>query len=366
MNKLFGAKIAKLFKIFPIVDNLARKKCFFSLVLTFIKIGNVQFWRVADELNTEAKSTSNLRRIQRFFSEVNFNYEALAQALLSFLPPFKLRLCLDRTEWDFGQMQINILVLTAYFRGVGLPLYFEFLDNRSGNSSVEDRGDLLEKVLGLVGKDRIEYVVADREFIGTKFYNYLLVNKLNFYLRLRKNQYFEVNGQKLRAENVLAHRTQAYLDSVKIDEFYLSMALSRTKNKKGEDEFLIVLTNTFAHQALFAYRHRWSIEVFFQALKTRGFHLESTHLQDLKKLKMLFGLLSLSFAFCLSVGVDFHEKVQKIPLKKHGYKSHSFFRKGLNILREIFRKNTEIILYEIHKWFWKWIRMIKFQFVHYQ
>jgi predicted DNA-binding transcriptional regulator AlpA len=47
-----------------------------------------------------------------------------------------------------------------------MPLYIEFLDNQSGNSSTQDRILILQKVIDLLGKSRIGAVIADREFVG--------------------------------------------------------------------------------------------------------------------------------------------------------------------------------------------------------
>ncbi len=193
-------------------------------------------------------------------------------------------MCIDRTEWDFCTCQVNILAITAYCRGVGFPIY----DNKSGSSSVEDRTKLLQKCIQLLGKKRIESLIGDREreFIGEKFYKYLLVNKLNFYLRLRKNQYLLVGGGHAHtAVSLLRKRNQCFLDNIKIGEFYLSVGLKKVKDKHGNEDYLVVLTNTYGHESLEKYRFRWSIEVFFQSIKKRRFQIENTHLKKLDRLK---------------------------------------------------------------------------------
>ncbi|MEJ7666638.1 MAG: hypothetical protein WKG07_47545 [Hymenobacter sp.] len=78
----------------------------------------------------------------------------------------KLRLCLDRTEWDFGQCQVNILLVTVGRGEFQVPLYWELLDNRSGNSNAADRIALLQVCVQVLGKDRIGLVLGDREFVG--------------------------------------------------------------------------------------------------------------------------------------------------------------------------------------------------------
>ena len=93
--------------------------------------------------------------------ETALDYLLLAQLLLRLLPgQGKLRLCLDRTEWDFGQCQVNLLLVTVGRGAFQLPLYWELLDNRSGNSSASDRIARLQVCVRLLGKDRIGVVLG--------------------------------------------------------------------------------------------------------------------------------------------------------------------------------------------------------------
>jgi hypothetical protein len=62
---------------------------------------------------------------------------------------------MDRTEWDFGSFQVNILMIIACNGSRHVPLYWELLDNKSGNSNATDRIKLLEKIINLVGVSRI-------------------------------------------------------------------------------------------------------------------------------------------------------------------------------------------------------------------
>jgi hypothetical protein len=366
MNKLFDTKIEKILNGIQIVENLARKKFVSAFILSLIKIKKVQFSELAYSLNDSVKVESNERRIQHFFEKVDIDFDQIALLLCLFLPQGKVKLCLDRTEWDFGKTQVNILAVTAYCRGVGIPIYFELLDNKSGNSSTQDRNNLLEKCIALLGINRIECVIGDREFIGEKFYKYMFINKLKFYLRIRKNQYFIVNGIELRAEDLLKNRNSCRIDNVKFADYYLSVGIKKVKDKNGNDDFLIVITNTFAHQALKIYKFRWSIEVFFQSIKTRGFQLEDSHLTVLERIKKLFAFVAIAFALCLSAGIDNHEKVQKIKNKNHNYKAKSFFRNGLDMIRNLFRKSEQQLFYEFDNLIIKFIRLIRIQLTRYQ
>jgi hypothetical protein len=65
-------------------------------------------------------------------------------------------------------------MIAADWGGVGIPLYWRLLANKSGNSATQDRCKPLEKiipilVISILGVERIEAIVGDREFIGEKW-----------------------------------------------------------------------------------------------------------------------------------------------------------------------------------------------------
>lgn len=47
-----------------------------------------------------------------------------------------------------------------------VPHYWYLLDNRSGNFTAAQRIAVLEACLAVVGRDQIELVLGDREFVG--------------------------------------------------------------------------------------------------------------------------------------------------------------------------------------------------------
>ncbi len=181
MKTSFCDKIKEVFSKVKIVENLARQKFIISFLLGLIKSRKVQFCEVAQHLNEEVQDICNEVRIQDFFRQVELDYEQVALLLCLFLKrKEKVRLCIDRTEWDFGKCQVNILMVLACQGAVQVPLYWELLDNKSGNSSTADRKQLLAKCMALLGKERIGIVIADREFVGHTWLKYLKDNGIAF------------------------------------------------------------------------------------------------------------------------------------------------------------------------------------------
>ncbi|MCK5678927.1 MAG: IS4 family transposase, partial [Flavobacteriaceae bacterium] len=290
-------------------------------------------------LNEDAKVDSNLRRIQAFFSDYQMNYQQIAIILISFIPNKKYRLCIDRTNWKFGSKDINIFALTIYYKGTSIPILFEMLEKR-GNSNQQERIGLLERFVQLFGHKCIRSLTADREFIGKEWLQFLVKNKIKFQIRIPKSHYIQIGNEEKRGDELLKIYGKSFLRDIMIQGMVLHLAMDFSKNKNGDDDPLLVLTNDRNSNALKIYRERWSIEVFFQSIKDRGFRLEGTHLKDTDRLAKLFAINCIAFVICLTVGVYADACEKEIPIKNHGYKANSFFRHGLNILREALRPNS--------------------------
>ena len=78
-----------------------------------------------------------------------------------------LKLVIDRTNWQFGKQNINIFMLGIASKNVAFPLIFSLL-NKKGNSNSEERISLIDRFTKLFGKDCIDCIMADREFVGEK------------------------------------------------------------------------------------------------------------------------------------------------------------------------------------------------------
>lgn len=298
---------------------------------------SVQFGEIADKMVGEADEKSKVRRIQRFMSDYELDYEWLLCFLLLLLPKTgKVTLSLDRTEWEFGSQNHNVLVLSIYTHGVGFPIWFECLDNDGGNSSADDRIYVLLCCIQYLGKDRIKAIIGDCEFIGDEWISFLMKEGLSFYLDIRSNQYFIHENKRHKISEYMSGCRKKALDNVYIFGYWLSIAMKRqVPSKKGKrKEILAIVTNMDAGRALTNYKNRWSIEVLFENLKSRGFNLEDTHLTDPIRLRKLFALCAIGFVLCFLVGLALN-KIKKIPIKNNGYKENSFFRHGLDFIRKI-------------------------------
>jgi hypothetical protein len=160
--------------------NLARVKLISYFVIALCKVQTVTFEKLANAFDTKADAGSSLRRIQRFIASYSLDSDLIAKLIFTLLPKQdKLILSIDRTNWKFGKTNINIFMLGVVYKGVAFPLLFTMLDKR-GNSNSQERINLINRFIRLFGKEVIESVVVDREFVGQHWLEFLNTNSIRY------------------------------------------------------------------------------------------------------------------------------------------------------------------------------------------
>ncbi|MEO1256855.1 MAG: transposase, partial [Bacteroidota bacterium] len=236
-----------------------------------------------------------------------------------------------------SQFLRNIPSMLVCYEGTGIPICFEMLDKK-GISNQSERIDLLSQFIEWFGAKRIGLLLADREFIGEDWLNYLSKEGIDFCIRVKNNTLIEINEVTHSAQDLLKRYAKKTFEGVGVMKQSVHVSLKRLPLLKGKKEdHLVLITNVNVDKALDLYRKRWTIEVFFQSLKGRGFDLEQSHLQDAQRMKKLFALSCVAFVICLMVGKIQHENVKEIPTYNHLYKQNSFFRVGKDFLEKAIR-----------------------------
>ena len=214
---------------------------------------------------------------------------------------------------------------------------------------------LIERYLAHFPAASIRLLLADREFVGADWIEFLNDNNIPFAIRLREDlRVTDEDGHDLtlaarlhRAERSRFFRARlgARDDAETRDAPLLNFAAKRLKH-----EWLIVVSNIPARRALDAYRKRWAIECLFGEAKTRGLNLEDTRLTAPRKLSLLMGLVALALAWAGRTAATLLGP--RGPKRKaHGYLAQSWFRTGFDRLRSLLRTDPLAAIAE-------WLRLL--------
>lgn len=188
------------------------------LVNLLQSIKQVKLETLATALPFPITFESRRKKIQRFLSLPQLTLEniwfPIFQTWLStkFDPQQVLYIAIDRTKWGC----INLLIISLIWERRALPIYWELLP-KQGNSNLENQTAAITKILRLF-KDYKVVVLGDREFCSVKLGYWLVEQKVYFCLRLKRNEFVQLEGEIwLQLEQLgLVPGMQLYLNGVSV------------------------------------------------------------------------------------------------------------------------------------------------------
>lgn len=311
-----------------------------KLLMAILQMSTVNFAKLALVINAQVKVSSNFKRIQRFMKSycfdqkkfVRFAWEQYANK------GHWVALSMDRTNWKFDRININILTIGISWRGTAIPLVWKLLDKR-GLSSTSERKELLDELLDILAeqeRSKIRYLLMDREFASREWITALKNRSIGFIILIRVDARVRKPGshRERAAKELFAC---AHFRCLRNQRIVFHHRLFMGGCKIGAKEYLILVSDTpLKHQGKM-YAERWGIEVFFGCCKRRGFNFEDTHLTKLERINTLIYLLGIAFIWAFQTGEIKLRKEGRIRVKyvqERRTKLFSIFRVGLDHLRQ--------------------------------
>jgi hypothetical protein len=298
------------------------------MVYALIKAQSVKHSKLAERFPGEAKHSSVVRRIERFFVSFPIVQADVAPLVLACLPSKdKLTFILDRSNWELGQTPINALVLSVVYENIAIPLLWEFLDHK-GCSNQDNRIDLMGDLLSLLQVKRIGQVLADREFIGQDWFEFLIKQSIGLCIRLRDNSYTSLGEVQICFEELTS--------GAKLVVYGVSLNIMATLSPTSER--VVVASTLTLSRILKLYKLRFRIECMFRFLKSKGFRWEDTHMTCPERLDRLLCLLVIAYVWCVLIGLE-----QTIRTNKYGRLVRARFSQGLSLLTRAFYQKAKVL-----------------------
>jgi hypothetical protein len=327
----------------------SRIKTFAELIWGVVKARTVKIKEIAMTVSSQGNVHAKIMKVERMFSKQVMDFVNIGQLIVKLISPEgKVQIAIDRTNWQFGSKNLNFFVATIICGSISVPIAWLLLDKK-GNSNTAERKKLIEQIVKIMPKDRIEIILADREFVGEEWFKYLSnTEKIPFAIRIKKNEQIGYsNGDKIKLSKHFSGMQQG---EIRTEETRLYKIPVRITCMQLERDKLIIASNVVVgNEALIKYKQRWGIERSFKSLKTSGFNIEDTHMTNQEKLKKLFAIVSLALAICMIAG-EIKNHMKPIVVKNHGRKLYSVFTYGFDWLKDYFcnLKNQHLsILFEL-------------------
>jgi len=314
--------------------NAARVGFVSIFLIALIRVRTVNLAEIATGLSSEAKVASRYKRLQRFFREFEVDYESIALMVVKVMKiPEPWVISIDRTDWKFGKTVFNVLTLGVVHHGIAFPLVWIMLDKK-GNSNTRERCELWNRFLEIFADRQIDFLSADREFVGEEWFDYLLSDPCTrFRIRIRKNTLLDDGQKRLRADVCFQDLQVGQFKVLSKPRLVWGHSLYIAAMRLEDGDLLVVASAHDPYTAISDYAKRWAIETLFGCFKSRGFCLESTHLQHSERLAKLIALLTIALCWCFSSGL-WQSLIKPLLPKKHGRLPKSIFRIGFDFLRD--------------------------------
>ncbi len=316
--------------------NKCRLDCFSGMLIALFCARTVNLKRMALFFPSEAETASNYQRMKRFFRETTLDQIVIGRWIYKqFFPNnTNVYLTIDRTNWFFGKAKINILLVGIAYEGLAIPLCWILL-NKAGNATAKEHIGALKRAMKILGHLKIAGVLGDREFASGKLFRWFNKRAIPFFIRIKDNSQVKIKSKKLlTAKKIFNDLNVGYAKTfaMAVDIYGEKVYLAGSRSERGE--LMIVATNQLPQNAISIYLRRWEVESLFQGLKTRGFHIEDTHLTKPERLDKLMILLAVGFCWAHKVGE--WRAIQK-PIIFNKYRDsrrpqYSYFRYGLDFI----------------------------------
>lgn len=288
---------------------------------------------------------SRRKKLQRFLSlsklQINKIWFPVVKIWLDahFTSEEMVEVVIDRTSWACT----NLFMISIVWNKRSFPVYFELLP-KLGCSNFDEQKRIISQVLP-VFKEHIICVLGDREFCSVSLANWLGEQGTKFCLRLKKNEFVEVQDKIYTELNMLglSPGTSFFLQGVKVTKrknkdfrgFNVAGKWQRKNLGQTPKEGWFILTNLDSlPAAISAYKKRFGIEEMFRDFKSGGYNLEDTNVSGQRLISLIL-LISFAYMNATLQGQEIKSKgVQKYigRVKENGRveRRHSSFYIGLH------------------------------------
>jgi hypothetical protein len=278
------------------------------------------------------QSASHYQRLKRFFTHsYHHQWVTIMQAAASLLTKATSVLIIDGTSWQWRGQTHHLLTLSVLYKGVAVPIWWRDM-GKLGASNQWERRLLLRGALRLFNlKGKV--LLGDREFIGRDWLATLQQADLEVVIRLKEAAYeaeIEANGKTIaKLERKARHRHGRVISQrFELGGSWYWYVLVATQQDSAPTQYLRLLSSVKPQEAVDHYGKRYRIEQLFRHLKSNGFGLERMNLEKSYKVALLLAVLVLAYTLAVVWGLKKFRR--RVPLKKHGSREESAFRRGLD------------------------------------
>ena len=277
-----------------------------ALISGIVGSRRVSLPEIANKVPDGNKRESRVKRFARWVQNERIDAEVyflpFAQELLVSLAERTLVLAIDGSEVGRGCMTLMVSVL---YKKRALPVAWIVVQGNKGHLPEDTHIMLVEQVQTVVPTEADVIFLGDGEFDGVFLQAAVAAGGWYYVCRTAKNIQLCEAGFWFTFENLgIVPGHCMGIPGVQFTQRAYGPVLAIAWWDAAYETPLYLVTNLeLAEEACYWYRKRFRIETFFSDQKTRGFHLNKSHLADPQRLARLMLAACLAYIWIIFLGV---------------------------------------------------------------
>lgn len=317
---------------------------------------NCQLPAIASKTKLGGLRPSREKRYYRWLKREDTDWKTyyfpFLPALLTGLSSEPLYLIMDGSKVGRDCMT---LMLSVVYKKRALPLVWTVAKKKKGHFPAEAHIALFEQLRAhlhaLAGPDRPIIFLGDGEFDSVELQTYLKNIGWQYACRTSKNILVSSDGQNWKSFEQLSVSAEfplepgvslQYHDVFFTEQAYGPVHLGAVWDKGQEEPIYLVTSLSDVSYALECYKKRFRVETFFSDQKSRGFHIQKSHLSDPVRLSRLIIATALAYCWLVFLGATVMEQ-RWVKLIHRGSRCDlSYFQLGLVWLDHCLNENIPV------------------------
>lgn len=254
----------------------------------------------------KTKRESRIKRFSRWLKneaiDTDTYFMPFAKVLLEGLSHTTVVLTIDGSEVGRGCVCLMVSVL---YKNRALPLVWLIVAGKKGHFPEDQHIEVLKRVKQLVSEDMNVIVLGDGEFDGVQWQAHIAEYGWSYVCRTAKNTLVceDEVWFKLAQWGVMPGDCLAISNVEFTQQAYGPVMVIAWWDRIHEEPIYLVTNMDLAKEACHWYQKRAHIETFFSDQKSRGFHLQKSHINDPARLARLLIASCLAYIWIVYLGI---------------------------------------------------------------
>jgi hypothetical protein len=304
---------------------------------------------IATKIPDRAKPDSRVQRLSRWLRNDEIKEEIYflpyAAVLLTHLALETLVLVMDGSCVGRG---CCALMMHVIYKGRALPLAWRVRKGPKGHFPEAMHIELIALIAELIPEGTRVVFLGDGEFDGITLQGTMAQAGWLYACRTSYDTTASSEGEEFRLDAMGSCLKVGHVVSLS-EVLFTSKAYGPVRViccwAKGNKEPLYLVSNMeSAELACRYYEKRFRIETFFSDQKSRGFHIQKSHLEDPQRLSRLLIASCLAYIWAVYLGALCEKEGWRIIIPRRRRRDLSLFQLGLRLLEHFFNEGLPILV----------------------